>query len=99
MLIGVLGSCLNVAAQHPVHVLITAGQSNTDGRVPNEELPAYLKALSTDTVHFAEGAYRYCKIAQNDVNGKFIPFWPRATRNGKQNLWAYDAVTYYELEQ
>ena len=36
---------LNTMASNPVHVIITAGQSNTDGRTPNEDLPAYIKAL------------------------------------------------------
>ena len=90
---------LNMAASHPVHVIITAGQSNTDGRTSNEDLPAYIKALATDTLAYAEGAYRYCQIAQNDGEGKFVPFWPRAKRNGKNNMWAFDAVAYYELEQ
>lgn len=90
---------LNTMASNPVHVIITAGQSNTDGRTPNEDLPAYIKALATDTLTYAEGAYRYCQIAQNDGKGEFIPFWPRAKRSGKNNMWAFDAVTYYWLEQ
>ena len=49
---------LNTMASNPVHVIITAGQSNTDGRTPNEDLPAYIKALATDTLTYAEGAYR-----------------------------------------
>lgn len=90
---------LNMAASSPTHVIITAGQSNTDGRTPNEDLPAYIKALATDTAGYAEGAYRYCQIAQNDAEGRFVPFWPRAMRSGKSNMWAFDAVTYYWLEQ
>lgn len=74
---------LNTMASNPVHVIITAGQSNTDGRTPNEDLPAYIKALATDTLTYTEGAYRYCQIAQNDGKGEFIPFWPRAKRSGK----------------
>lgn len=89
----------NVAASNPKHVIITAGQSNTDGRTPNEDLPAYIKVLATDTVGYARGAYRYCRIAQNDAEGNFVPFWPKAMRNGKNNMWAFDAVAYYGLEQ
>ena len=63
---------LNTMASNPVHVIITAGQSNTDGRTPNEDLPAYIKALATDTLTYAEGAYRYCQIAQNDGKEKII---------------------------
>lgn len=91
-------SCLSVAASGPVHVIITAGQSNTDGRTPNKDLPQYIKALSKDTT-YAQGKYRYCRIAQNDAKGKFVPFWPHAGGNEKRNMWAYDAVTYYWLEQ
>ena len=29
---------LNTMASNPVHVIITAGQSNTDGRTPNRKL-------------------------------------------------------------
>ena len=81
------------------HVILTAGQSNTDGRTPNRDLPVYIKELATDTVDYATGAYRYCMIAQNDSSGTFVPFWPRASRKSKSDVWAYDAVTYYRLEQ
>ena len=94
----VVSSC-HVAVSKPVHVIIAAGQSNTDGRTSNKDLPDYIKALAKDTVEYSEGAYPYCRIAQNDPDGKFIPFWPRAARSERNNLWAYDAVTYYWLEQ
>ena len=90
-----LGGCKTIK---PAHVIITAGQSNTDGRVPNQQLPDYIKAMATDST-FNEGAYRYCKISQNRVDGKFIPFWPRTSRSSSPNAWTYDAVTYYLLEQ
>ena len=39
--------CIPVMAQtqkqEPVVVILTAGQSNTDGRVDNEDLPDYIK--------------------------------------------------------
>lgn len=91
-----LGSLCATAG--PVHVIITAGQSNTDGRVPNKRLPDYIKAMAKDTVGFSEGAYKYCRIAQNDAEGKFVPFWPH-TRFRTNYRWTYDAVTYYWLEQ
>lgn len=100
-----VGCCLSVMgftqlnAQHntKAHVLITAGQSNTDGRISNKDLPAYIKAMATDTVDFLEGAYRYCKIAQNRNDGQFVSFFPKGRIT--QGLWAYDAVTYYLLER
>ena len=39
------------ARKKPVTVIITAGQSNTDGRVSNDDLPSYIK----------ENGYSYCK--------------------------------------
>jgi len=94
--LGVMGlSPLNVQAKN--HVLITAGQSNTDGRVSNKHLPLYIKALATDTVDYQDGAYRHCKIAQNRTDGQFVPFFPKGRIT--QGLWAYDAVTYYQLER
>lgn len=85
--------CMAVCAQEPVHVVIVAGQSNTDGRVPIADLPEYVKSMGIDSTGFSRGAYRHCKISQNRVDGKFVPFWPR------RNRWGYDAVTYYLLEQ
>lgn len=101
LLILLLATCcsLSWATNKPTHVIITAGQSNTDGRVPNERLPKYIKALATDTVEFTEGAYKYCKISQNRPDGKFFPYWPKSKRRSQPNAWTYDAVTYYMLEK
>ena len=77
------------------HVFIVAGQSNTDGRVPVGDLPAYIKAYASDTT-FLTGAYPHCLIAQNDTAARFVPFWPHQ-RLGT-GRWAYDAVTYYLLD-
>lgn len=86
-------------AGRPARVIITAGQSNTDGRCPNAELPSYIKALAKDTVKFSRGAYNYCLISQNRTDGRFESFWPKATKDGAENSWAYDAVTYLWLDQ
>lgn len=91
LILGIL--CPSTRAQEPAHVIIVAGQSNTDGRVPVADLPEYIKSMGIDSTGFAKGAYKYCKISQNRVDGKFVPFWPR------RNRWGYDAVTYYLLEQ
>lgn len=100
VIILMLAFCCNCLADNnqPAHVIITAGQSNTDGRVPNDRLPDYIKAMSTDTA-FTTGAYKYCKIAQNRTDGKFRPFWPKSKRRAKPHTWGYDAITYYWLEQ
>jgi peptidoglycan/xylan/chitin deacetylase (PgdA/CDA1 family) len=86
---------VNLSAQN--HVIITAGQSNTDGRVSNKLLPGYIKALATDTADFKDGTYRFCKISQNRRDGKFIPYFPKGRIT--DGLWTYDAVTYYLFEQ
>lgn len=80
----------------PVRVFITAGQSNTDGRVKNTLLPSYIKDFSSDTT-YQTGAYRYAKISQNNNDGSFRPYWPKG--RSTEGLWTYDAVTYYGLEQ
>ena len=55
----VLGFCyIQARGQKPAHVIITAGQSNTDGRVPNNRLPDYIKAMAVDSTYTA-GAYKY----------------------------------------
>lgn len=91
--------CVLTASSRPARVIITAGQSNTDGRCPNSELPAYIKALAKDKNTFQRGAYNFCRISQNRVDGQFEPFWPKATKQGVENSWAYDAVTYLWLDQ
>ena len=46
-----------VTTSKPVHVIITAGQSNTDGRTSNKDLPDYIKAL----------AKRYCRVFRRGI--------------------------------
>ena len=73
-------------------VVLVAGQSNTDGRVDNAELPEYIK----------RDGYRYCQWSfgsgVHSGNGRFAPFAPR-NYSQKPERWAYDAVVYYELER
>lgn len=75
-----------------VPVVLVAGQSNTDGRVDNVELPAYIK----------RDGYRYCQWSfgsgVHSGEGRFEPFTPR-NYSQKPERWAYDAVVYYELER
>lgn len=99
LLVSSLWIVLGSAFAGPAHVLITAGQSNTDGRTPNRELPACIKALASDTMGFTRGVYPYCRIARNEITGRFVPFWPQAVKDGCRNSWAYDAVVYYLLGQ
>ncbi len=47
----VLSATAQTEKKEPVVVILTAGQSNTDGRVSNEELPDYIK----------RDGYKYCQ--------------------------------------
>lgn len=78
----------------PARVFITAGQSNTDGRVKNALLPDYIKALTADTT-YRTGTYPFCKIVQNDRSGHFVPYWPKGRI--ADGLWTYDAIVYQQL--
>ena len=90
---------LSAFAGKPVTVIITAGQSNTAGRCMNDSLPDYIKSLGGD--------YKYCywsytngKTRKADKEGEFRPFWPEMEgRAPKQGRFAYDAITYYLIEQ
>ena len=83
---------LPLIAMSQVPVVLVAGQSNTDGRVDNVELPAYIK----------RDGYRYCQWSFGSGvysgEGRFEPFTPR-NYSQKPERWAYDAVVYYELER
>lgn len=74
-------------------VIITAGQSNTDGRVMNAELPDYIQ----------QNRYHYCQWSFGSGavsgNGVFEKFWPRIAGSDHPDRWAYDAVVYYRMEQ
>lgn len=86
-------------AGKPVTVIITAGQSNTAGRCFNDSLPEYIKDLG--------GQYQYCqwsytngRTRKADKEGIFRPFWPEMESIGKKaGRFAYDAITYYLVEQ
>ncbi len=84
---------LSVSAKKTIPVFITAGQSNTDGRIGNELLPDYIQ----------QNKYKHCYWCYNSgahsMDGNFELFWPRIINNNKPCRWTYDAVTYYWLEQ
>lgn len=87
-----LASC-NDKPSLPAVVILTAGQSNTDGRVNNSELPDYIQ----------RDGYRYCQWSfgsgSHSGKGAFEPFWPRIYNENNPDRWAYDAVVYHEVEQ
>lgn len=72
-------------------VILTAGQSNADGRVPINDLPAYI-------------SYKYCQWSYGSgdfctATGDFQPFQPTVGRTDLGPRWGFDAVVYYLLEQ
>lgn len=74
-------------------LFLTAGQSNTDGRVPAKGLPDYLKP-----------PIRNCNISYHcaynpRLVGKFRTFQAASGKNGNSSRWTYDAVVYYHLAQ
>lgn len=74
-------------------VILTAGQSNTDGRVMNTELPERIQ----------QNKYQFCQWSfgsgELSGNGEFETFWPRMVHPRNPHRWAYDAIVYYEIEQ
>jgi len=78
--------------QELVPVILTAGQSNADGRVPLADLPEELKS------------YQYCQWSYGSgdfetATGEFSPFAPRVAKPGIEQSWGFDAVVYKKLEQ
>src|SRR5574344_211774 len=76
-------------AQNKTVVVITAGQSNADGRVPRADLPSSYK-------------YKNCLWSYNSgvntTNGKFSVFSPKTYQTNKTDCWAFDATTYYKID-
>mgnify|MGYP004601480841 CR=1 FL=1 len=81
------------AKKNAIPVFITAGQSNTDGRVKNEFLPEYIKQ---NKYHHTYWCYNN---GQYSEHGEFSLFWPHIDRKDAWDRWTYDAVTYYFLDR
>ena len=81
------------AKKQPAVVILTAGQSNTDGRVDNTDLPAEIQKQK----------YKYCQWSFGSSSlsgeGKFETFWPRINNKNKSGRWAYDAIVYWNVEK
>ena len=82
-----------VTGNHPVTVIITAGQSNAEGRVDNKMLPRFVK----------DHGYRYCQwsygCASLSGKGEFKPYYPWIEGLQPHDKWGFDAIVYYEIEQ
>ena len=73
-------------------VILTAGQSNADGRVPLSDLPEELQT------------YRYCLWSYGSgdfetATGEFSPYSPRVAKPKIEQSWGFDAVVYQQLER
>lgn len=81
------------AQRKPVSVIITAGQSNTDGRVSNADLPEYIR----------KNGYKHClwSYGSDTISGggRFEPFWPRVAKPDNTERWGYDAIVYYLIDK
>lgn len=82
-----------VAKEKPAVVILTAGQSNTDGRVMNTDLP----------VEIQQQKYNYCQWSYGSSylsgKGEFETFQPRILNENNPNRWAYDAIVYWNIEK
>ena len=89
---GGLSLMLQITAKSDVvPIILTAGQSNADGRVPVAELPDYVN-------------YQYCQWSYGSgdfrkATGAFEPFNPTVARMALGPRWGFDAIVYYLLEQ
>ena len=81
------------AKKQPAVVILTAGQSNTDGRVMNTELPAERPQQKYQYGHRSFGS------SSLSGEGKFETFWPRIYNKNKPGRWAYDAIVYWNVEK
>ena len=80
-----------LAQQADVPVILTAGQSNADGRVQVAELPDY--------VHYDYCLWSYGSGDYLKATGDFKPFSPTVARKDLGDRWGFDAIVYYLLEQ
>ena len=85
-------TCIAIGWAQKVPIILTAGQSNADGRVPMADLPEELKA------------YEYCQWSYGSgdfetATGAFSPYSPRVAKPKIEKSWGFDAVVYKKLEQ
>ena len=87
-----------IAANVPV--VIVAGQSNTDGRVPSADMPSYLSAYAETGMPNVVWSYGNSGgWSLTGGAGVFAPYFPMCESANDRNRWAYDAVVYYNLSQ
>ncbi len=82
----------SASARGKVPVILVAGQSNADGRVPIAELPAELKEF-----HYCQWSYGSGDF--ETATGQLSPFSPRVAKPKIEASWGFDAVVYKKLEE
>ena len=71
-------------AEKTIPVILTAGQSNADGRVPINELPRY--------IHYDYCQWSYGSGDFETATGVFVPFSPHVAKAGIEDSWGFDAM-------
>lgn len=81
-------SAFAVQAAEPVPVFVVAGQSNSDGRVPDTDVPYY--------ADFSKCMYSY---ADGNIfrDGAFETYAPYTLVSGDSNRFGYDAYVYHYI--
>lgn len=80
-----------------VPVILTAGQSNTDGRALNDSLPYYIKNQENSV--YPNVYWSYGNGGIDKTTGTFDKYWPACDASSDPARWAYDAVVYYHLQK
>lgn len=92
LLLTVLFYVVSLMARPRVPVILTAGQSNADGRVSLSELPQEMRSYQYCQWSYGSGDYE-------TATGQFSLFAPRVAKPKIENSWGFDAVVYHRLEQ
>ena len=92
MVVMALGVVLSAQADRKI-LIITGGQSNTDGRLDADVMPEYLQAPNELCMVSYHSPY------DGERMGKFYAFYPTSGTVGQPKRWAYDDVVYYHLSK
>ena len=92
LLLTVLFYVVSLMARPRVPVILTAGQSNADGRVSLSELPREMRSYQYCQWSYGSGDYE-------TATGQFSLFAPRVAKPKIEKSWGFDAVVYHRLEQ
>lgn len=91
ILVGLL-CIVPVSSRRHVPVILVAGQSNADGRVPTADLPEALRQYDYCLWSYGSGDFE-------TATGRFSPYAPRVAKPGIEASWGFDALVYKRLEQ